>query len=85
MMDRISDTVAPAQPILTGALVALAASIAGIALFEVLTGVSLTSGFYVWTTPAWLAWYLYTVYATTAQPSKTCDPMPLAEGREATP
>jgi hypothetical protein len=33
--------------------------IAGIALIEVLAGVSLTSGFYLWTTPAWLAWYLF--------------------------
>jgi hypothetical protein len=33
--------------------------IAGIALIEVLARVQLTSPFYLWTTPAWLAWYLY--------------------------
>lgn len=33
--------------------------IAGVALIEVLAGVSINSGFYVWTAPAWLAWYLY--------------------------
>jgi hypothetical protein len=38
--------------------------IAGIALIEVLAGVTLPSGFYMWTAPAWLAWYLYSVRAT---------------------
>lgn len=33
--------------------------IAGAALIEVLTGVQITSPFYLWTTPAWLAWYLF--------------------------
>jgi hypothetical protein len=33
--------------------------IAGIALIEVLAGVTMTSGFYAWTAPAWLAWYLF--------------------------
>ena len=33
--------------------------IAGIALVEVLVPVQLTSSFYLWTTPAWLAWYLH--------------------------
>jgi hypothetical protein len=36
--------------------------IAGIALVEVLARVTLPSGFYVWTAPAWLAWYLYTLH-----------------------
>jgi hypothetical protein len=35
------------------------ALIAGIALIEVIAIVPLTSKFYLWTTPAWLAWYLY--------------------------
>lgn len=35
--------------------------IAGIALIEVLAGVPLTSGLYIWTAPAWLAWYLFAV------------------------
>jgi hypothetical protein len=33
--------------------------IAGAALIEVLVPVQITSPFYLWTTPAWLAWYLY--------------------------
>lgn len=33
--------------------------IAGIALIETLASVEITSPFYLWTTPAWLAWYLY--------------------------
>jgi hypothetical protein len=33
--------------------------IAGVALLEVLVPVQITSPFYIWTTPAWLAWYLY--------------------------
>ena len=32
--------------------------IAGVALIAVVAGVPLTSGFYLWTTPAWLLWYL---------------------------
>jgi hypothetical protein len=37
------------------------ACIAGVALIEVLAGVRLISGLYLWTAPAWLAWYLYAV------------------------
>jgi hypothetical protein len=29
-----------------------------VALIEVVAGVPLTSGFYLWTAPAWLLWYL---------------------------
>jgi hypothetical protein len=32
---------------------------AGVALIEVLASVQITSPYYLWTTPAWLAWYLY--------------------------
>jgi Glycosyltransferase family 87 len=35
------------------------ALIAGIALIEALAAVQITSPYYLWTTPAWLAWYLY--------------------------
>jgi hypothetical protein len=38
--------------------------IAGVALMEVLAGVQLPSGLYLWTAPAWLAWYLYAVRGT---------------------
>jgi len=58
--------------------------IGGVALIEVLAVVKMTSPFYLWTVPAWLAWYLYAVRTTAAQPSKAYDPPPLAEGRKAT-
>jgi hypothetical protein len=35
------------------------ALIAGVALVEALASVQVTSPFYLWTTPAWLAWYLW--------------------------
>jgi hypothetical protein len=44
------------------------AIIAGAALIEVLAVVQITSPFYLWTAPAWLAWYLY---ATRSIPAKT--------------
>lgn len=33
--------------------------IAGAGMLEVISGVQMTTGFYIWTMPAWLAWYLY--------------------------
>jgi hypothetical protein len=42
------------------------AGIAGAALIEVLAGVTLPSGLYLWTAPVWLAWYLYSVPATSS-------------------
>jgi hypothetical protein len=33
--------------------------VSGVALTEVFAQVQLTSPFYLWTTPAWLAWFLY--------------------------
>ncbi len=33
--------------------------IAGIAVFEMMLNVPLSSSLYLWSTPAWLAWYLY--------------------------
>jgi len=33
--------------------------VAGVAMLEVFTEVPMTTMFYLWTTPAWLAWYLY--------------------------
>jgi hypothetical protein len=47
--------------------------ILGIAMIEVLAGVLPNSGFYLWTTPAWLLWYLWT---TRANPQRA--PAPLA-------
>lgn len=35
------------------------AVIGGVALVETLANVSMVSWYYTWTTPAWLAWYLY--------------------------
>jgi hypothetical protein len=33
--------------------------IAGTALIEVMAGTQITTPYYLWTTPAWLIWYLY--------------------------
>jgi len=38
--------------------------VAGLALLEVFLNVPLPSGLYLWTAPAWLAWYLYAVRGT---------------------
>jgi hypothetical protein len=40
--------------------------IAGAALIEVFAGAGINTGYYLWTTPAWLGWYLY----ATADPSR---------------
>jgi hypothetical protein len=47
--------------------------IAGVAVIEVLFGVITNSGFYVWTAPAWLAWYLFATRS--AYPRKTQVPL----------
>ena len=41
------------------------ASLAGVALLEVVAHVPLASGLYLWTAPAWLAWYLIATRGTT--------------------
>ena len=41
--------------------------IAGVALIEVLSVVKMTSPFYLWTVPAWFAWYLYATGAKRTQ------------------
>jgi hypothetical protein len=58
--------------------------IAGVALIEVLAVVKMTSPFYLWTVPAWLAWYLYAGRATAPQSSKSYNSPPLSEGHKAT-
>ena len=40
---------------------------AGVALIEVLSVVKMTSPFYLWTVPAWFAWYLYATGAKRTQ------------------
>jgi hypothetical protein len=63
--------------------------IAAAALIEVFAGVRLKSGAYVWTTSAWLVWYLYAIYP--ARPYllragvavDATDPSPVYAGREA--
>jgi hypothetical protein len=52
------------------------------ALIEVLAVVQMTSKFYLWTVPAWLAWYLYAMRGRTDEPGRAYDPL-LAEEREA--
>jgi hypothetical protein len=47
---------------------------AGVALVEVLTQVKMTSPYYLWTTPAWLAWYLYSTGKKRAA-SETLEPV----------
>jgi hypothetical protein len=48
--------------------------IAGIALIEVLAGTVINSGFYIWTAPAWFAWYVYSVNPKqTVRPDVTAD------------
>jgi hypothetical protein len=44
--------------------------IAGAVLVEVLAGVKVTSFFYLWTTPAWLAWYLWATGRIGGQPGR---------------
>jgi hypothetical protein len=39
--------------------------LSGAALIEVLTSVQITTPFYLWTVPAWLAWYLYAMRSRT--------------------
>lgn len=46
------------------------AVIGGIALIEVLETVKLQSLYYLWTTPAWLAWYLYATRTMVAEEEK---------------
>jgi hypothetical protein len=58
--------------------------ITGVALIEVLAVVKMTSPFYLWTVPAWLAWYLYAGRTTALQPSKSHNSPPVAEGHKAT-
>ncbi len=41
--------------------------IAGIALIELFAGVQIISPYYLWTTPAWLAWYLYATRSKSIQ------------------
>jgi hypothetical protein len=52
------------------------ACIAGIALVEVLAGVPMPSGFYMWTAPAWLAWYLYTLRITNSHAARAATDLP---------
>jgi hypothetical protein len=42
------------------------------------------SAFYLWTAPAWLAWYLYAIRGTAVEPGETFDAPPFAEVREVT-
>jgi hypothetical protein len=42
------------------------------------------SAFYLWTAPAWLAWYLYAIRGTAAEPGGTFDAPRFAEIREVT-
>lgn len=41
--------------------------IGGVALAEIFANVQLTTPYYLWTTPAWLAWYLYATWNSGSQ------------------
>ena len=41
-----------------------------VALFEAFQSVKITSKLYLWTTPAWLAWYLYATWPKVRPPRK---------------
>src|SRR5208337_4130502 len=41
--------------------------IGGVALAEVFANVQITTPYYLWTTPAWLAWYLYATWNSASQ------------------
>lgn len=63
------------------AILALASAVIEIGVFR---GVPLLhSQLYLWTAPAWLAWYLFAVRATVAKSNKAYDLPPLGEGCEA--
>jgi len=51
------------------------ALITGIALCEVLKEAQITSPYYLWTTPAWLAWYLYATWSKDSE-AKSIHPEP---------
>jgi hypothetical protein len=66
-------------------LVAILALASAVLEVGILRGPSVThSPFYLWTAPAWLAWYLYAIRGTAAEPGETFDAPPFAEVREAT-
>jgi hypothetical protein len=50
--------------------------IAGVALIEALIPVPITSPYYLWTAPAWLAWYLYATRGSGAPAGKSAQPSP---------
>ncbi len=55
----------------------------GVALIEVLSVVKMTSPFYLWTVPAWLAWYLYATAnkKTQSREAKTRDGHTLSDSQ----
>jgi hypothetical protein len=55
------------------------AVIAGVALIEVIALVPLTSRYFLWTTPAWLGWYLYATGRIWAAESKASDAAVVAD------
>jgi hypothetical protein len=62
-------------------------------MIEVFAGVRLKSGAYVWTTSAWLLWYLYAIHPARPHPLKAgatvdaavdaSDPTPVYAGTDA--
>jgi len=66
-------------------LVAILALASALIEIGALRGLAPThSAFYLWTAPAWLAWYLYAIRGTAAEPGGTFDAPRFAEIREVT-
>jgi len=58
----------------SGRLMLLSGCITGAAMLEVLFGVGVNSGFYyVWTAPAWLAWYFCVTHQSAPNPGAPCN------------
>ena len=66
-------------------LIAILALTSAVIEIGTLRGLAPThSAFYLWTAPAWLAWYLYAIRDRAAETGETFDASPLAEVREVT-
>jgi hypothetical protein len=65
------------------AILALASALV-VGILIVRGNMVLASAFYIWPAPIWLAWYLYALRGTSAQPSRAYDAQLLSEPREAT-
>jgi hypothetical protein len=68
----------------SGSLIALPALASAAIEIEILFKAPLHSRLFLWTAPVWLAWYLYAIRSTAAEPGGTFDAPPFAGVREVT-